>query len=359
MPSIIQLKRSATTTPVALPAAGANGELYFARGGFTDLPPHVVATSDLVISDGAAFRTLVGATRQVELAGTQTITGTKTIALTALSIPGGAAGNTIVTDGAGVLTWGTPAAGMTAVVTDDVTISGDGIVGDPVSLITGIFTSTANGGLSYAPGAVTVNIATQTVFGGSFIATPAQITAGTVDTSIITPLGLRSVVGDDVANLTTTAKMLVPAINELDAEILALSGVMKLAGAYNATTDAVIPGSGNEIPAGVLPAAGAANEGNYLIVSVAGTGTGNAPPVALGVGDWLASNGTAWVHIGLAQPISTADAIALNPVVNAWTTVQEAVEGLYALPVVTDTSLTGTGVTGDPLTVALVDGGVF
>jgi len=258
------------------------------------------------------------------------------------------------------LTWQAVAAGgMAAVVTDDVTISGDGIIGDPVQLITGIFTATANSGLAYAPGSVTVNIATQTVFGGSFIATPAQIVAGTVDTSIVTPLGLRSVVGDDVANLTTTAKMLVPAINELDAEILALSGVMRLAGAYNAATDAVTPGSGGEIPAGTLPAASAANTGFYLIVNVAGTGVGNAPPVAMGVGDWLSSNGTAWVHLGLAQAAVTADGVAMNPAVNGWTTVQQSIEGLFALPVVTDTSLTGTGITGSPLTVAVVDGGTF
>jgi hypothetical protein len=363
MPSVIQVRRAGTTTPVVIPTTvGANGEPFYARGGFSNLPVHVVATNDLIISDGTAFQVLVGATRQVELAGAQTISGRKTISMANLSIPGGVAGDVIVTDGAGNLSWGAGGGtgGISQVETDNITIQGNGLPGDEVSLVTGIFTATANSGLAYAAGSVTVNIATQAVFGGSFISTPLQIGTGTNDASIITPMGLRSQLGADVTTLTTTVKTIVPAINELAAAVTATSGVMRLAGAYDAATNAVIPGSGGEIPAGPLPAASAANNGFYVIVSVAGTGTGNAPPVALGIGDWLASNGTAWVHIGLAQGSATADGIAMNPTVNGWTDVQAAIEGLYALPVVVDnTSITGTGVTGDPLTVALVDGGVF
>ena len=74
-------------------------------------------------------RLLVGSTRQVELSGTQAITGQKTIAVTNLRVTGATAANQILTatDTTGVLHFSTaPSGGLTSVAVDGVTIDGDG-----------------------------------------------------------------------------------------------------------------------------------------------------------------------------------------------------------------------------------------
>ena len=75
-------------------------------------------------------RLLVGATRQVELAGAQTISGAKTINVSNLHILGGTANNQILTVSnftTGALTFtSAPAGGLTTVAVDGVTIDGDG-----------------------------------------------------------------------------------------------------------------------------------------------------------------------------------------------------------------------------------------
>lgn len=77
----------------------------------------------------AVVRTLVSRTRQVELAGAQTITGQKTIATTNLLLTGATAANQILTasNTTGGLQWTTaPSGGLTSVTVDGVTIDGDG-----------------------------------------------------------------------------------------------------------------------------------------------------------------------------------------------------------------------------------------
>lgn len=74
-------------------------------------------------------RTLVSNARQVELAGAQTITGAKTIAIANLKITGAASANQILaaTNTTGDIHWTTaPSGGLLTVATDGVTISGDG-----------------------------------------------------------------------------------------------------------------------------------------------------------------------------------------------------------------------------------------
>jgi len=138
-------------------AAGAppsleDGQLAYNNNGHT-----------LFVGDGAV-QTLISPTRQVELAGAQTITGAKTIDIANLHVTGGADGDQLVTDGAGGLTWEPlPAvsadnvtlsaiAGLTAtdvqaalaeiitggaiaVAVDGVTIGGDGTTADPLECI--------------------------------------------------------------------------------------------------------------------------------------------------------------------------------------------------------------------------------
>lgn len=357
MPAPIQIRRSATAAPGAMPLFGPTGELTYSIGGFTDLPVHV-AGNDLTISDGTKHNVLIGPTRQIELIGAQTITGRKTFGLPAISILGGNADDTLQTDGAGNLVWAPVAAGgITSVTTDAVTITGDGTAGDPIALITGIFMG-AGSGLTYAPGAVSVTQATQTVFGGLFIASDIEVTAGASDVEAITPRSLRVQFGADIATLTTTVKTIVPAINELQAEITALTGVLTMCGSYDAATDNVT--SGNPlVPSGPLPAASAANNAAYLIITVAGLGTGNAPAVQLEVGSWIVSDGTDWIYIDVSQGTVDASNVAVVPPVMGANNVYDALVALEARVVVTDMSLAGDGTAASPLTIILVDGGTF
>ena len=358
MPVPIQLRRSAIAAPGVMPTFGPDGELIYGKGGFTDAPAHV-AGNELLISDGVSLHSVVGPQRQVELIGAQNVTGRKTFSLVSFSLTGGNPNDMLATDGAGNLVWA-PAAtggGPATVASDGITIQGNGAAATPIALITSIFTGVGSG-LAYAPGAVSVVQATQTEFGGLFIASDIEVTTGTSDVEAITPRSLRVQFGLDIAALTTTVKTVVPAINELHAEILALSNVLVLGGAYDVATDVVSSG-GVVVPNGPLPVAAAANTGYYVIVTVGGTGTGNAPAVVMNVGDWIVSTGTAWTHIPLAQGTVLAANVGLNPLVMGADNVQDALVALEARVVVTDTSLSGNGTAGLPLALALVDGGTF
>jgi hypothetical protein len=77
MPTIIRFRRNLTGTAQPIPVTGGEGEPFFATGGFTAMPAHVPGRNELGIWDGTRFAPLVSATRQVELAGKQTITGVK------------------------------------------------------------------------------------------------------------------------------------------------------------------------------------------------------------------------------------------------------------------------------------------
>lgn len=359
MPAPILIKHATALTPVPMPLVGLHGEMAFATGGFTDLPNHIAAGTDMIISDGTAHKVLVGPSRQVELIGAQAIVGRKTFSLASLGITGGAANDHLVTDGAGQLAW-EPLASA-AVTTDGVTITGDGDA-TAIALITGIFTGVGSG-LTYAPGAVSVVQATQALFGGVFISTDLEIDAGTDDTSAVSPRGLMYQLGLPASGLTTTATEIVPAINELQTALLALTGVLVMCGSYDVAGDVVA--SGNPIvPSGVLPPASAANNAAYLIIVTSGTGTGNAPAVPMTAGSWLVSDGTAWVYIDIAQGVITADSVVVNPVVAGAANVQDALEALEAqiaaITVITDgVSIDGDGTAGNEITLIMVDGGTF
>ena len=100
MPQIIQLHRR--VTGVGVPATLAEGEPFYNSLG-----------QELYIADASGVpQTLVSGTRQVELSTDQTITGNKTIAVAALHVTGGTAGQVLSTvDGAGAMAFITPAAG--------------------------------------------------------------------------------------------------------------------------------------------------------------------------------------------------------------------------------------------------------
>jgi hypothetical protein len=90
----------------------------------------------LYVGDGLNVNELVGAGRQVELWGDQTITGTKTIDVTNLKLTGGQAQWLLTTDGDGNISWtNAPGGGLTQVATDGVTLSGTGTTADPLAVV--------------------------------------------------------------------------------------------------------------------------------------------------------------------------------------------------------------------------------
>lgn len=222
---------------------------------------------------------------------------------------------------------------------------------------------------------MTGNGTTATPLGLDFADT-GDINTGTDTTFPINSAGLRTQLGAAVSTLTTTAQTIVPAINELRTEISALSGAIRLVGTYAVPTDTVTPAAGAPITAGALPAAAATNEGWYVIVTTAGTGTGNAPHIPLAAGDWLVSTGSggAWVHI----PTNLSTFAASNVTISAldsqpWTNVQVALQGLFTRSITAGntavladhvsvlgdgTSAAATATTGS-LRVGTLDGGVY
>jgi len=117
MTATIKIRRRVGSAGV--PASLAEGELAFQDPGGGPASLYVGTTPTAVL-------TVVSAARQVEIAGAQTITGTKTIAVGALKITGGANTNILTTDGAGNLSWSAaPGGGITA-VSHDTTLTGDG-----------------------------------------------------------------------------------------------------------------------------------------------------------------------------------------------------------------------------------------
>jgi hypothetical protein len=117
MVATIKIKRRVGSAGV--PTTLNEGELAFQDPGGGPASLYIGTTP-------AAVMTLVSATRQVEIAGAQTITGTKTIAVGAFKLTGGANTNILTTDGTGNLSWtAAPGGGITA-VSHDATMTGDG-----------------------------------------------------------------------------------------------------------------------------------------------------------------------------------------------------------------------------------------
>ena len=98
------------------------------------------------------------------------------------------------------------------------------------------------------------------------------------------------------------------------------AGELVYAGTYNANTNLVASvtsaGSAAGLTAGAaLPAASSTNNRYYVVVSQSGTGSGNAPPVALAPPDMVLSNGATWDLIDVSNAIAgqTASNISFTP----------------------------------------------
>ena len=98
------------------------------------------------------------------------------------------------------------------------------------------------------------------------------------------------------------------------------AGEIVFAGTYNANTNLVASVTTAGTAAGLtvgsaLPAAAAANNRYYVVVSISGTGTAPAPAVALAPPDMLLSNGAAWQEIDVSGTVAAqiASNISFTP----------------------------------------------
>jgi hypothetical protein len=302
----------------AQPGSLLAGQLAYNRTAPAGSGP---GSDNLYIGDGIAVHLLVGPARQVEIAGSQTITGTKTfvgpllVDVSRLSITGGSAGNVLTTDGAGDLSW---SAATALTVTTALPITGDGSAGAPVGLNLLLNPALTGNGLSGTPLAVVC-------------ASGAQITAGTDNVNPVCSAGLRGVTGD-LATLQTAAKTtLVASINELHATIGGMVSPLQLVGQYDPTTGNVTPQSGSPAVPGPLPPAVPSNDGWVFIVNNTGTGKAPAPIVPMSPGDWVYSDGSTWRFLDTHMPQTIASNVSMTSLGAGWTAnnVQSGMQALY------------------------------
>lgn len=120
-------------------------------------------------------------------------------------------------------------------------------------------------------------------------------------------------------------------------------------GTWDASTSKIVAPNSFGAQAGLatgqnLPPASSANAGLYLLTTVSGTGTGNAPNLLFDVGDWVLSIGSAWIRINIISGGGgsiNADLVLINPAVGSYVTVQDAVEGFHNLTQISTDSTLG------------------
>jgi hypothetical protein len=117
MTAVIKLKRRVGSAGV--PSSLEEGELAFQDPGGGPASLYIGTTP-------AAVLTLVSNSRQVEIAGAQTITGAKTFSTSSFKLTGGASSNILTTDGAGNVSWTAAPGGGISAVSHDTTMTGDG-----------------------------------------------------------------------------------------------------------------------------------------------------------------------------------------------------------------------------------------
>ena len=296
----------------------------------------------------AGIITLVSPTRQVELAGDQTITGNKTIAVSALHLMGGSAGDTLRTDGNGNLSFvagagafpEAPATGQLYLrngqttswvalntadlnFTGNVTINGFGVVPD----------APADGTLYARANESWVRITGAAGGGGSaFPEAPAdgQLYGRTgLSQSWLPVLPLAG--GTMLGNLvlvgppnSSSPPNQAATKGYVDARI---TGALQFIGAMDGTTGLVnYTTSSGHVDGPLLPATDCPDQ--YVICSVAGTVPAGGPIAGqvLDVGDWVISDGTEWFVIPVSAMAVNASEVIVTPEVFGQNNVQSALE---------------------------------
>ena len=276
MSTRIQILRNVGSVAVAAPTL-LEGELAYSKSGFIGGG----AANALIIGDGTSHQVLIGSDRQLELTGNQVIaSGTKEFAAGAklkigvadLNVSGGVAGDVIVTDGAGNLSWGAAAQSVTG---DGTTIidNGDGTLSVDTAAIADGITVVDNAGKLSVSKAVT-----------------ADVEAGTANKFVDTAVLKTDVLGGGLSTLLTSNKLVVPAINELQGALTTIAGGIVFAGTLDASTGVLTPSQNVSYQPTDVTTIDPTQAPNYFwIVTVAGSET-NGEGSAIKQ-DWLASDG--------------------------------------------------------------------
>src|SRR5215471_15987930 len=326
-----------------LPTNALAGQLIYQRTAAAAVGGAAGVTNpgpdNLYVGDGTGIHALVSNARQVELWGDQTINGEKTfndvvindltIDVSDFNLGGGTNGAVLTTDGAGGLSWVTappatvvtalPITGTGAAATPiglslvlNASLTGTGITATPLAVVpaTGAeITAGTNNTQAITPLGLATHLSalnflssvsvTAPITGNGTSGTPlavtmataGDLTTGTSTTSLVNPAILATLTGSPTA-LATTATTIIPAINELRGQVLALQQHIRFVGTVNGTSGVIVAAAGGPATSGPLPAAAPANEGWLLISTVAGPGgNANLPAGPIAVGDMIVSDG--------------------------------------------------------------------
>jgi hypothetical protein len=168
-----------------------------------------------------------------------------------------------------------------------------------------------------------VNIARQLEIHG---ASPAQTIDAAAGAKTF-PIAKLKVPGGNVGEALT-----ISAVDGTLAYAPMVSASQQFVGSLDAAAGAVTftTASGGAGPG--LPAAGAGNNGWYVICDTAGaTVPANVPPGTYNIGDWVISNGTAWTHLSFGGiETDMASEVGVAPAVAGGSNVQDALAGLEA-----------------------------
>lgn len=199
------------------------------------------------------------------------------------------------------------------------------------------------------------------------ISTQDVATLGKI-TELISAIQAAGISVDQTTPMTNlTATNVQDALQQADQLFGELSDILventSLVGTYNAKNNVVVDvlGSATGIVANQpLPAPDDDNKGMYVVVTIAGTGSGTAPAEALSPGDIIVSSGTVWKKVAAAQPITTLAASQVSIVAIAGingSNVQEALASLASKSVTaSNVSITAIpNLTGNNVQDALAD----
>ena len=328
-----------------LGVAGAPPSLL--QGQFAINDPGGTTLPSLYGGGNAGVVTLVSSTRQVELAGAQTITGAKTIDIGLLRLMGGSAGDTIRTDGLGGISWvagaaafpEAPATGQlylrngqttswVALNTTDlnftghITINGFGVVPDAPA--DGTLYARANeswvrisgtagtGGSAFPEAPADGQLYGRTGLSQSWLPT-LPLSGGTMQGNLVLvgPPNSSSPVNQAATK------------GYVDARI---TGALQFIGTMDGATGLCDYTTSSAHVDGPLVAATAAAD-QYVIISVAGTvPSGPISGQVVGIGDWVISDGTDWFVIPVGSMAMMASEVAVSPEVFGQTNVQSALD---------------------------------
>lgn len=389
-------------------AGTANGITFDAQG-------HITGTSALASTDLPAASTTTPGAVSIPASSGLSVSGTGVVTHTNTVSPGTVSGFTF--NSTGHITAAVPLIGGDLPVATGSTVGGVVVPAGALNVDgSGTLTHAASGATPGTYSKVTINSQGHVTAGLSLTASDipsldaSKITTGTFSSAFLAP---NSVTADQladygIAQVSETAPTPEFAgqwwINPSDRSAYIWVGTvsptingywllvgygsptqlnLRFGGTYNASTNTVVTLNEYGVEAGLvigqaLGTPNAANNGVYLVVTTAGTGTSPAPAVSLAIGDWVLSQGTGatWTKIAVVSGASgtfndydiLSDGTYFTPDMPAVSDVRDALALLWGRVQIATTSQIGVvresseilvdNSTGE-MTVGIVDDGTY